>query len=179
TTGGKASATRIKCVSNLKNIGLSFRIFATDNSDLFPQQRMLSNGVSMAEIDVVRVFGALSNEIADPKILICPADKERKAAASFTNLSARNISYFASLSAEETLPQAFLAGDRNIATNGVAVGTGLLAVTTNSSLSWTKELHVEQGDILMGDGSVQQMSSSRIKHSIRDQDLGTNFLVFP
>jgi hypothetical protein len=175
----KAKATRIKCVNNLKNVGLAFRLSSTDSSDRFPQQRMMINGVAMAEIDVVRIFGALSNEIGDPKILICPTDKSRSAAASTTNLTTRNISYFASLSAEVTLPQAFLAGDRNMATNGVEAGTGLYALTTNSAVSWTKEMHDEHGDIAMGDGSVQQMSSSRLKQSLRDQDLGTNYLVFP
>ena len=32
----KAKADRIKCVNNLKNVGLSFRIFATDNGDRYP-----------------------------------------------------------------------------------------------------------------------------------------------
>ena len=177
-TGNRASATRIKCVNNLRKVGLAFRIFATDNNDLFPTQKMMSNGVALAEFDAVRVFRALSNEIADPRILISPAD-ERIAAASFTNLTARNISYFASLSAKATSPQVSLAGDRNVATNGVAIGTGLFALTTNSMVSWTKELHVEQGDILMSDGSVQQMSSSLLKQWLRDQDMGTNYLVFP
>ena len=34
----KAKAQRIKCVNNLKNVGLAFRIFSTDNGDRFPQQ---------------------------------------------------------------------------------------------------------------------------------------------
>src|SRR5687768_12348557 len=81
----KAKATRIKCVNHLKNVWLAFRLSSTDSSDRFPQQRMMINGVVMAEIDVVRIFGALSNEIGDPKILICPTDKSRSAAASTTN----------------------------------------------------------------------------------------------
>src|SRR6476469_8491442 len=34
----KAKAQRIKCVNNLKNVGLAFRIFATDNGDRFPYE---------------------------------------------------------------------------------------------------------------------------------------------
>ena len=40
-------------------------------------------------------------------------------------------------------------------------------------------MHIEQGNIAMGDGSVQQMSTSRLKSSIRDQELATNYLAIP
>ena len=72
-----------------------------------------------------------------------------------------------------------MAGDRNMATNGVAVGSGLLALTTNAAASWTKEMHFEQGNILMGDGSVQQMNSNRLRAAMADQGIGTNWVVMP
>ena len=68
----KAKAQRIKCVNNLKNVGLAFRIFATDNSDRFPMQVNTNDGGS-AEFAVVsavgdqnvwRHFAALSNELS-------------------------------------------------------------------------------------------------------------------
>src|SRR5688572_33102332 len=40
----KAKAQRIKCVNNLKNVGLSFRIFATDNQDRFPMEISTNEG---------------------------------------------------------------------------------------------------------------------------------------
>ena len=40
----KPKAQRIKCVSNLKNVGLSFRIFATDNGDRFPMSVSTNDG---------------------------------------------------------------------------------------------------------------------------------------
>jgi hypothetical protein len=175
----RAKAGRIKCVNNLKRIGLAFRVFSTDHGDRFPAEILLSNGVEMASIDIVKVLGALTNELGDPKILVCPEDKTRTVAASLTNITGRNVSYFLSLSARETEPQVFLGGDRNIATNGVAVGAGLFPLTTNSAVSWTKEIHVNQGDIVMGDGSVQQMSANRLMQAVRDQELETNWLVFP
>src|SRR5688572_4456696 len=46
---------RGKCLNNLKNVGLVFRIFATDNGDRFPAAVMMSNGMEMTSIDVLRV----------------------------------------------------------------------------------------------------------------------------
>ena len=175
-------APRIGCVSNLKNIGLSFRIFATDNGDQFPPAVIVTNEIALTSIRALEVFRFMSNELSTPGILHCYSDVKRKPSTepSFKRLTSKNISYFASLSASETNPAAILAGDRNIVINGKPV-TSLLTLTTNlaSTLSFSKEMHVEQGNICMADGSVQQMSSSRLKLSIRDQDMQTNHLVFP
>ena len=180
----KAKAQRIKCVNNLKEVGLAFRLFP-GNGDMFPGQFLKSEGVAMTSIDAVRIFQTLSiesenPELIGPKTLVCPSDKEKREATFFTNLTPKNISYFASLTADETMPQIFLGGDRNLATNGVAVGSGLFGLTTNgSTLSWTKEMHNEQGNVLMGDGSVQQMSSSRLRQAVKEQGISTNYLVVP
>src|SRR5258708_39066000 len=57
----------IKCVNNLKNVGLSFRIFATDNGDKFPMQLSTNQGgVAEFYLDpaaTARVFKCLSNEL--------------------------------------------------------------------------------------------------------------------
>lgn len=169
----------IRCVNNLKNIGLAFRIFSTDNGDRHPQELLLSNGVKRAALDVFRVYLTLSNALSTPKILYCPADKSRGPAESFTNFNTKNISYFASLSATELTPTAFLAGDRNLQTNGVPVSTGILAISTNSAVSWSKEIHIDQGNVAMGDGSVQQFNSRRLMEATGDQQLETNYLAMP
>src|SRR5687767_10120129 len=81
----KAKAQRIKCVNNLKNVGLAFRIFATDNGDRFPMQVSTNEGgssewapASVAENTskakaIYKHFAALSNELSTPKIVICPS----------------------------------------------------------------------------------------------------------
>ncbi len=53
----KAKAQSIRCVNNLKNIGLATRIYASDNNDYFPTS-----------------FLQMSNELSTPLILICPSD---------------------------------------------------------------------------------------------------------
>src|SRR3569832_1745066 len=74
----KAKAQRIKCVNNLKNVGLAFRIFASDNSDQFPMSLSTNQG-GAAEyvvttdngVNMYGVFKALSNELSTPKIILC------------------------------------------------------------------------------------------------------------
>lgn len=176
----RPNSHRITCVSNLKNVGLAFRIFATDNGDKFPGAILTSNAIDLSSIRIEQVYAFLTNEISTPKLLYCPADKERTPLESFTNFNAKNISYFASLTADETRPQSFLAGDRNILVDGKPAPR-LLSLSTNALLSWSKEMHDGQGEIAMGDGSVQQMSSTRLKSSVPDAlDASfTDYLVFP
>ena len=130
----KQQAHRIKCVNNLKNVGLAFRIFATDNDDLFPMQIAASLGGSADAADIQngmnktwRHFLSLSNELSTPKIVLCPSDGLGRVEANSWNTTRQspnsgieafyrnqNISYFVGLDADETLPQSLLSGDRNI-----------------------------------------------------------------
>jgi prepilin-type N-terminal cleavage/methylation domain-containing protein len=193
----KAKAQRIKCVNNLKNVGLSFRIFATDNQDNFPMALSTTVGGSaeytqgaQRDVGAWGTFLSLSNELSTPKIVICPAESSslHKEAtnwdASFTNKSAatvagggnKSISYFVGIEAQETLPQMLLSGDRNIlnttlrATNtvskAVTFGTNL---TVLNNTSWSAaEMHQASGDIVLGDGSVQQMSNARLREQLKN-----------
>jgi prepilin-type processing-associated H-X9-DG protein len=183
---GPRKSPRIKCVNNLKNVGLAFRIFATDNNDQFPPQVFASNGVPMGRSGALRVFLTLSNELSTPMLLHCPSDANRATATNFANLTSRSLSYFASITAMETTPLAFLAGDRNLLSNGLPVRRGLFPLSTHVQSGWSTEIHNGQGNICMGDGSVQQFSAQRLKSGVADQGrevgtnwLGTNWLAVP
>ena len=207
----KAKAQRIKCVNNLKNVGLAFRIFATDNGDRFPMNVSTNEGGSSeyattaSQAWIWYHFATLSNELSTPKIVVCPSDSGRTESTSFTTIKPAgnntvipfnrnlNLSYFLALEADETRPQAFLAGDRNMAcpnavpprpntdasqitefrTNHVASGNTLTgAFYTNTMLNL-------QGNVGMGDGSVQQYSSSRLKEALRNTDDTKNWFALP
>lgn len=207
----KAKAQRIKCTSNLKNVGLAYRIFATDNQDKFPMSLGTNDGGSMDFLPTAldgpdkqtwRHFSAVSNELSTPKIVQCPSD-QRGDANSFATVATGTgaaatapfncnykLSYFIATAADETKPQAYLAGDRNFTNNQgkasvkrqkisddqvLQLGTNV----TTAKLGWSKDMHNEQGNVCMGDGSVQQFSSSRLNNSIRDTDDDANRVSVP
>ena len=175
----RVCSTRIKCVSNLKNIGLAARIYATDHNDQFPGSFFISNSVDLASVTTADYFRMLSNELSTPKILLCPKDENRPEAAQWTNMLSKNISYFASLTAQEHWPQTFLAGDRNLQINGKTLASGLVEFRKNSQIGWSKGFHDEQGNIAMGDGSVQQFSPARLRQALADSEVATNLVLIP
>ncbi|MBI4662637.1 MAG: type II secretion system protein [Verrucomicrobia bacterium] len=193
----KAKAQRIKCASNLKNVGLSFRIFATDNGDRFPMAVSTNEGGSSEYTAVnqasfmFRHFAAMSNELSTPKIIVCPSDGGKTEATNWTLhlnlLKNKSTSFFVGYDADETRPQSLLSGDRNI-TNGPTPPrvnidkSEVIKLWTNhtakAGAGWSKDLHQNQGNIVLGDGSVQQVSSARLKDQLKQSE-GDNLVGFP
>jgi len=165
----KAKSKRINCTNNLKQVGLAFRLWAGDNGDKYPMQVSTNLGGAMEFVAAgvaVPHFVVMSNELATPKILVCPPDFRRSVAPNFSSLNDTNLSYFVVPEADESLPQLWLSGDRNLATNGKALKPGLFTVRTNTALGWTAEQHRHNGNLAFADGSVQQFSSARLAQSV-------------
>ena len=204
----KAKAQRIACVNNLKQVGLSFRIFATDNQDQVPMSVSTNQGGS-AEFrpgspgsDVqynYMHFVVMSNELSTPKVIICPSDNYVNARIPASNWlqmlgtgrsapGNKTVSYIIGFDAQETFPQMILSGDRNLTNAGggrtsTTVPTGLTGfprgvyarLGTNHSASanmagagYTKDTHSNSGNVCLGDGSVQQVTTSRVRQQLRD-----------
>src|SRR5690349_7545110 len=91
----KARAQRINCVNNLKQVGVAFRTWALDNGDQYPMNVSAANGGGQEYVGVRNaptaqpygipgnmakgvggMFGAMSNELSTPKILVCPAESD-------------------------------------------------------------------------------------------------------
>ena len=118
----KRKSSHIGCVDNLKQIALAFKTWAVDNGDKFPMQISMTNGGTMELIprgDAFVHFQIMSNELVTTKLLVCPNDKTRTSATSFTNLSNQNLSYFVGVDASAVNPSSILSGDGNILVNGV------------------------------------------------------------
>ena len=137
-----------------------------------------------------------------PKLVMCPSD-DRVAAADFvTNALPKdlhgqyfqnnsNLAYFVGVSANTKSPRSLLAGDRNLGGGTVpdsdfgfspASGEGNdVAIAITGPVSWSLKMHSAEkpagaGNILMGDGSVQQVSSASLnKNWLRNAVPTTNW----
>lgn len=178
----RARTLRTACIDNLKHDGLAFRQFVIDADSRNTIVVSTNYGGSKEHIEtgeVFRHFQALSNQLISPKFLLCPADKVRSPAKDFSTLNNTNISYFVSVDADETQPDMFLNGDRNL-TNGVPLPPNrIMALTSNSIVGWTAEIHNRQGNIALSDGSVQSWSSSRLREALVPTGVATNRLAMP
>ena len=87
--------------NNLKQVGLSFRLWANDHEDRFPFASTNVDG-SLAWVnspEVFRHYQVMSNELVTPKILTCRADPARRPATNFADFSNANLSYFVAFEA--------------------------------------------------------------------------------
>jgi len=177
TNGGRCGA-EVKCANNLKNVGLAFRIFATDNYDRFPFELSVNDGGTRelhASGQPFHAFKALSNELSTPKITICPQDKQKKASETWTNFTDENLSYFLNIAVRSPnvtnsdyvtrrvgtmQPADWLGGDRNLTMNGRRVLPGRFRIATGASAGFGHEFHGTWGNLLRADGSVEQISDA-------------------
>lgn len=74
----KARAQRISCVNNMKQVGLSAKLWASDHQGKFPPDLL-----------------TLSNQLTTPRLLVCPAEtlRDRSHPSSFSDLSLIGSSY--------------------------------------------------------------------------------------
>ena len=173
---------RIVCMSNLKQIGLAFRMWSNDQNEKFPWALPVAetNGGTMEfnlTGEVWRHFQILSNELTTPKVLVCPKDNRQKVTdwRLFTNNS--HLSYFVGLDADETMPQTILSGDRNLTSATIKPVKGVLNVTVNDQVEWTKAIHNQQGNVGLGDGSAAQLTQQALNKQFRAASLSTTQAV--
>jgi prepilin-type N-terminal cleavage/methylation domain-containing protein len=106
----KRKAQKINCVNNLKQVGISYRIWEGDNNDRYPQAVTAAQGgasdycshgnptapaaiggTAAISYNPGMVYMVMSNELATPKILFCPSDTLHTGAST-------NFSYYDTLS---------------------------------------------------------------------------------
>jgi prepilin-type processing-associated H-X9-DG protein len=178
----KRKTSKISCVSDLKQVGIAFRLWEGDNNDKYPMAVSLTNGGAMELIatgNVAACFRVMSNELNTTKILLCPDDTRRVLATNWSTLNNSNISYFVGLDAVESKPQMFLSGDDNFAIGGVPVKSGVLQLLTNTPVTWTKGRHKLYGNIGLADGSVQQLTTDGLQQALQRTGVATNRLAIP
>jgi len=181
---------RLECLNNLRAVGSAFRVWADDHNGNFPMSLSQTNGGSsefITGMNAYRHFQVMSNELATPKVLLCPGDwtpgsthvaGKPAPSADFTYFGNSNLSFFVGVDVRTTNGTMLLSGDRNI-TNGTAVKNGLLEVTTNMPAGWTVDPHDHMGNVLFADGSVQRMNSGYLRLVLPKTGLATNRLQMP
>lgn len=170
------------CASNLRQVGLAVRVWAGDNNDKYPMEISETNG-GTRELstgpNAWRHFQVMSNELSTPKVLFCPneADPARIVATNW-NINNSNLTYFVGVRANQTMPAMILSGDHCL-TNGTRIKEGLLNVTTDQPTGWTVEVHEGIGDVLLGDGSLQQVKTAKLRTLVHHSGVATNRLQMP
>lgn len=206
-TRPKTQASRIRCISNLKQIGLSFRIWGNEHDDRYPYYFPgLTNehtGIPITGNTTNAMawmhFQVLSNEILDARIIACPEDELRwentaeefgNNALSLSHPTKRDlaVSYFVGLFADETRPDTILAGDRNLAAEayrkpfGTEAGGGAVQLPGRYALSIAPghTLHQTRVIVAFADGSVSELPLEGFKEKLIQsvQAYGTNANLF-
>lgn len=149
-------------------------------------------------------FVAMSNELNTPRIIICPSDPGRWNATNWNdiifNANAGNaaVSYVVGLDAMDTFPMMVLSGDRNMTNNApggttyvgpiahpdqrsmtVLFGTNHSALATGPGAGFDRNVHQNSGNILMGEGSVQPATASRLRDTFRNSQDNQNMISIP
>ena len=178
--GSKKRAQRIECIADLKQLGTAFQIFAHDHDGKFPIQVSVEEGGSLEYARGAestgghgffyswRHFAALANELATPKLLVCPSDLERTPVDSFKTFQNSNLSYAIGIRTNYNDASSVLATDRNL-TNGYQYSITMMTAIRN--LSWTRDLHHFKGNVLFSDSHVEELNSIEIA-------LPTNTVLF-
>jgi prepilin-type N-terminal cleavage/methylation domain-containing protein len=108
----KRKAQKISCVNNLKQVGLSFRLWEGDNGDKYPMAVTAANGgaqdytskgatgtitptaaatlTAFPNVGYTANFLIMSNQLSTGKILICPSDSSTGGLTSSTHTYATN-----------------------------------------------------------------------------------------
>jgi prepilin-type processing-associated H-X9-DG protein len=179
----KRRTSKVGCVNCLKQIGIAYRVWANDNGDKYPMQVSGTIGGAMELVatgNVAACFQVMSNQLSTPELLICPQDTKSIPATNFgPGFNNSNVSYFVGLDADQTNLQIFLSGDDNFAIGGIPVKSGLLQLWTNTPIAWTKARHKFVGNILLADGSVQQLTTKGLQQTLRQTGVATNRLAIP
>src|SRR5688572_29245879 len=122
----KERARQIVCLSNLRQVFFSARMFSQDRSGKFPWHTDPADGgtYGLAAAIAWRNFAALSNDLVNPMPLLCPSDAKTTRRASnwssapdgFAHASNRAdaLSYFVGLDAFDQLGDTMFAGDRHV-----------------------------------------------------------------
>jgi hypothetical protein len=169
-SSAKAKSRQTACLNNLHQIGLGFTGFALDHEGKYPMDipERLGGSLEYNSTNLIgntpfsrdfHHFQALSNEVPNLKIMVCPADRTRRAAQNYATFSNTNLSYWVNTKAQPHATLSSLAGDWNV-----------YNAFTNSNdidhLAFTPDLHRRKGSVLFADGRVEITRSLDVERQL-------------
>ena len=141
-----------------------------------------------------KLIQVAANDLSSQRDLVCPSDPLRKTADSLmtnglpgefahTNSRLNAMSYFLSLDADESDPSLILLGDRYLTTDPETSserGTKFLFGQQDFSegggldqkVRWISTVHQGGGNAAFMDGSIQQLTTAKLREAIRNQPVG-------
>ena len=188
----RARAQRIACVTNQKQVGLAFLIFANDRNGGFPPVVEIAEGGSKTRLETWQHFMVLSNELTNPRILRCPSDGSRQSAGDFSDgpqglgsLKDSAVSYAVGTGAEFGQPSHHIASDRNVlGRDGQGCGPAAIygfitQLKPGDNPRWENSIHVNAGNVILADGSVQELTQSGLVNQLASTGGNPNCTLKP
>jgi hypothetical protein len=185
--GLRERSNRLVCLANLRQIGQAFQLWASDHGDQNPSfVRTNAGGIYGVPLanNCWYHFAWVSNELATPRVLVCPSDTNTTRVArdfssspdgGFLNAGYRNnaLSYLLSLHSFFYSPS-ILSGDRNIqpTLSGQSCNYSGLSAVLNLErrpvpiAEWNNEVHGSTGNLLFNDGSAQESSVADLRNAL-------------
>ena len=164
----RPKAQHLTCSNNLKQVGLGIRLWANDQGDKYPWNVDVVKGGARDSDDWTDNFRVCSNELKATRILLCPLDIRKWPGTNWTTLRGDvNISYFVGKSATDAKTADIVAGDRNVTGGGGGYDPSWGVFLGNSiDAGWDATLHINRGELAMGDGNVHPTSSLQLRDAI-------------
>lgn len=173
--GGSRKPSLMFCKNNLSQLGVGYAIYANENNGMLPWQISTNKGGSKEYVnqpeEAWRHFWAAGTELANPRILVCPADKTMKPGPQdFLGLGSNQfISYFIGVASSFQSTNSIVAGDADIISDKRLLSKNL-TFSTNRVYNWGKR-HEGKGVILLSDRSVPTTTSQRLNDAVASQFL--------
>jgi hypothetical protein len=183
----KSRSQSAQCLNNLRLMGRAVQIWGGDHYDEPPWRTLISEGGTRPDPNFGPKPGAawpeysfLSNELATPRILVCPADNGvRKIARDFseyvhTGYRANATAYSLNLHAGSEMPGAMVFGDHNHRFDYYGpIGCSMRVFEAGSidplfgPSAWTNNIHGSFGNIVTMDGSALETKTSEFRAALR------------
>ena len=193
----QSESQRIGCFSNLRQIGRAFQSWANDHGDRFPWVVPVAEGGTYGNHSGLLVwlqFTEVSNYLASPRVLKCPAftissisadtwDNSPQTGLFSVNFRNNALSYMLGLHASPTWGGSILSGDANFLGAQPNVPCSILPFSGNAAnalsahsptLDWANSIHVKAGNLLLSDGSVVFCESNGLRTIVQRNDTENN-----